>query len=78
MYVAPVTVGDGVYSGAGTVIRRDVPPGALTYSDAPQRIVKDWVLDHRAGTAAATAATQAQAETAATEPDNDSAENSAE
>jgi bifunctional UDP-N-acetylglucosamine pyrophosphorylase/glucosamine-1-phosphate N-acetyltransferase len=29
MYVAPVTIGDGAYSGAGTVIRSDVPPGAL-------------------------------------------------
>lgn len=60
MYVAPVTVGDGVYSGAGTVIRHDVPAGALTYSDAPQRIVNDWVLHHRPGTAAAEAAAKAQ------------------
>lgn len=27
MFVAPVTVGDGAYTGAGTVVRDDVPPG---------------------------------------------------
>jgi bifunctional UDP-N-acetylglucosamine pyrophosphorylase/glucosamine-1-phosphate N-acetyltransferase len=29
MYVAPVTVGDDAYTGAGSVITEDVPPGAL-------------------------------------------------
>ena len=29
MLVAPVTVGDGAYTAAGSVITRDVPPGAL-------------------------------------------------
>ncbi len=32
MFVAPVTVGDGAYTGAGTVVRDDVPPGALAVS----------------------------------------------
>lgn len=27
MFVAPVTIGDGAYTGAGTVVREDVPPG---------------------------------------------------
>jgi bifunctional UDP-N-acetylglucosamine pyrophosphorylase/glucosamine-1-phosphate N-acetyltransferase len=30
--VAPVTVGDDAYTGAGAVIREDVPPGALGVS----------------------------------------------
>jgi bifunctional UDP-N-acetylglucosamine pyrophosphorylase/glucosamine-1-phosphate N-acetyltransferase len=28
-FVAPVTVGDGAYTGAGSVITEDIPPGAL-------------------------------------------------
>ncbi len=28
-FVAPVTVGDGAYTGAGSVIHEDIPPGAL-------------------------------------------------
>jgi bifunctional UDP-N-acetylglucosamine pyrophosphorylase/glucosamine-1-phosphate N-acetyltransferase len=61
MFVAPVTVGDGAYSGAGTVIRRNVPPGALAISGGPQRNFDDWVLHRRPGTAAAEAAERAKA-----------------
>lgn len=61
MYVAPVTVGDGAYSGAGTVIRKDVPAGALAINVAPQRNIDGWVAKNRAGTAAATAAERAGA-----------------
>ncbi|MEE2031628.1 bifunctional UDP-N-acetylglucosamine diphosphorylase/glucosamine-1-phosphate N-acetyltransferase GlmU [Rhodococcus chondri] len=60
MFVAPVTVGDGAYTGAGTVLRRDVPPGALAVSGAPQRNIEGWVQRNRAGTAAAEAASKAQ------------------
>jgi bifunctional UDP-N-acetylglucosamine pyrophosphorylase / glucosamine-1-phosphate N-acetyltransferase len=60
MFVAPVTVGDGAYSGAGTVIRADVPPGALAITVAPQRNIPGWTQANRAGTPAALAADLAQ------------------
>ncbi len=60
VFVAPVTIGDGVYSGAGTVIRKDVPAGALAMNVAPQRNIEGWVEEHRAGTAAAEAAAAAR------------------
>ncbi|MCB4207987.1 bifunctional UDP-N-acetylglucosamine diphosphorylase/glucosamine-1-phosphate N-acetyltransferase GlmU [Arthrobacter sp. UM1] len=59
MYVAPVTVGDGAYSGAGTVVRKDVPAGALAITVAPQRNIERWVTENRPGTAAAEAAEKA-------------------
>jgi bifunctional UDP-N-acetylglucosamine pyrophosphorylase/glucosamine-1-phosphate N-acetyltransferase len=61
MFVAPVTVGDGAYSGAGTVIRRDVPPGALAVCGGPQRNLEGWVTRRRPGTPAAEAAERALA-----------------
>ncbi|MCC2316527.1 bifunctional UDP-N-acetylglucosamine diphosphorylase/glucosamine-1-phosphate N-acetyltransferase GlmU [Cellulomonas chengniuliangii] len=59
MFVAPVTIGDGAYTGAGSVIRRDVPPGALGVSSGAQRNIEGWVLRARAGTPAAAAAERA-------------------
>lgn len=64
MFVAPVTVGDGAYTGAGTVVRHDVPPGALAVSAGPQRNIEGWVLRSRAGTPSAEAAERALAESA--------------
>ncbi|MBB5956339.1 bifunctional UDP-N-acetylglucosamine pyrophosphorylase/glucosamine-1-phosphate N-acetyltransferase [Saccharothrix tamanrassetensis] len=61
MFVAPVTVGDGAYTGAGTVVRRDVPPGALAVSGGPQRNLEGWVVRRRPGTPAAQAAQEALA-----------------
>jgi bifunctional UDP-N-acetylglucosamine pyrophosphorylase/glucosamine-1-phosphate N-acetyltransferase len=59
MFVAPVTIGDGAYTGAGTVIRTDVPPGALAVSAGPQRNIEGWVERKRPGSAAAEAARKA-------------------
>jgi bifunctional UDP-N-acetylglucosamine pyrophosphorylase/glucosamine-1-phosphate N-acetyltransferase len=56
VFVAPIRIGDGAYTGAGTVVRKDVPAGALAVNVAPQRNIEGWVLTHRAGTAAADAA----------------------
>jgi bifunctional UDP-N-acetylglucosamine pyrophosphorylase/glucosamine-1-phosphate N-acetyltransferase len=59
MFVAPVNVGDGAYTGAGTVIREDVPPGALAVSAGSQRNIEGWVERKRPGSAAAEAARRA-------------------
>jgi bifunctional UDP-N-acetylglucosamine pyrophosphorylase/glucosamine-1-phosphate N-acetyltransferase len=61
VFVAPVTLGDGAKVGAGAVVRKDVPPGALAISVAPQRNVEGWTERKRAGTDSAKAA-QAAAE----------------
>ena len=75
MYVAPVHIGDGAASGAGAVLRRDVPPGALAVSGGPQRNIEGWVLRRRAGTPAADAAQQALDKLASPDPnENESAE----
>ena len=65
MFVAPVTVGDGAYTGAGTVVREDVPPGALAVSAGPQRNIEGWVPRKRPGSAAAEAAAKAKEAAAA-------------
>ncbi len=63
-FVAPVTIGDGASTGGGTVVRRNVPAGALAVSASPQRNLEGWVRSHRAGTAQAEAATDAAADDA--------------
>ena len=50
---APVTVGDGAYSGAGAVIRKDVPAGALAINASPQRNAQEWVIANRPGSISA-------------------------
>ncbi len=60
MLVAPVEVGDGAYTAAGSVITDDVPPGAMAVGRARQRNVEGWVERRRAGTRSADAARRAQ------------------
>jgi len=42
MLVAPVEVGDAAYTGAGAVIRKDVPEGALAVSQNDQRNIEGY------------------------------------
>lgn len=56
MFVAPVTIGDGAYTAAGSVITKDVPAGALAVARGQQRNIEGWVARKRPGSAAATAA----------------------
>jgi bifunctional UDP-N-acetylglucosamine pyrophosphorylase/glucosamine-1-phosphate N-acetyltransferase len=58
MLVAPVTIGDGAYTAAGSVITEDVPPGAIGVGRAKQRNVLGWVLRKRPGTKSAEAASR--------------------
>jgi bifunctional UDP-N-acetylglucosamine pyrophosphorylase/glucosamine-1-phosphate N-acetyltransferase len=60
VFVAPITIGDGAYTAAGTVVRRDVEPGALALNVAPQKNLADWVLQKRPGSKAADAAQKAK------------------
>ena len=59
MLVAPVTVGDGAYTAAGSVITGDIPAGSLAVGRATMRIIEKWVLRKRAGTSSAEKAQRA-------------------
>lgn len=43
MFVAPVTVGDNVTTGAGSVVRHAVSSGSMVYSENTQHEVKNWL-----------------------------------
>ena len=60
MLVAPVSVGDGAYTAAGSVITDDVPPGAMAVGRSRQRTIAGWVRRRRAGSPAARAAEAAE------------------
>jgi bifunctional UDP-N-acetylglucosamine pyrophosphorylase/glucosamine-1-phosphate N-acetyltransferase len=73
MLIAPVVVGDGAYTAAGSVITSDVPPGAIGVGRAKQRNVEGWVERRRPGSASAAAASSTPAN-GSTQPENDSAQ----
>jgi bifunctional UDP-N-acetylglucosamine pyrophosphorylase/glucosamine-1-phosphate N-acetyltransferase len=62
VFIAPVRIGDGANTGAGAVVRKDVPAGALALSVAPQRNVVGWTKANRPGSAADQAADAANNE----------------
>ena len=59
-FVAPAIVGDGAGTGGGTVVRGEIPPGALALSAGPMRIIDGWAQRKRPGTPQAEAAEAAQ------------------
>jgi bifunctional UDP-N-acetylglucosamine pyrophosphorylase/glucosamine-1-phosphate N-acetyltransferase len=46
--VAPVTLGDGAYVGAGSCITKNVPAGALAVGRARQVVMEGWATERRA------------------------------
>jgi bifunctional UDP-N-acetylglucosamine pyrophosphorylase/glucosamine-1-phosphate N-acetyltransferase len=60
VFVAPVKIGSGAYTAAGSTIRRDVAPGALALNPTPQKNLADWVLENRPGSKSAQAATDTE------------------
>lgn len=42
LFVAPVAVGDDVTTGAGSVVRHDVPDGTMVYSENTQHNIEGW------------------------------------
>ena len=54
--VAPVTIGDGAYTAAGSAIHEDVPAGDLGIARGRQHSSDGWVLSNRQGTRSAEAA----------------------
>ena len=61
MLVAPVTIGDGAYTAAGSVVNEDVPAGAIAIARSRQVNILGWVLRKRKGSKSAAAAKKAGA-----------------
>jgi bifunctional UDP-N-acetylglucosamine pyrophosphorylase / glucosamine-1-phosphate N-acetyltransferase len=60
--VAPVTIGDGAYTAAGSAIQADVPAGDLGIARGRQHNSDGWVLRNRQGTRSAEAATRSRSD----------------
>jgi bifunctional UDP-N-acetylglucosamine pyrophosphorylase / glucosamine-1-phosphate N-acetyltransferase len=60
--VAPVTIGDGAYTAAGSAIQEDIPAGDLGIARGRQHNSDGWVLRNRRGTRSAEAATRTRSE----------------
>jgi bifunctional UDP-N-acetylglucosamine pyrophosphorylase/glucosamine-1-phosphate N-acetyltransferase len=60
LLVAPVSIGDGANTAAGSVINEDVPAGALGIGRARQRVIEGWTERRRPGTRSAQAAEAAR------------------
>jgi bifunctional UDP-N-acetylglucosamine pyrophosphorylase/glucosamine-1-phosphate N-acetyltransferase len=58
--VAPVTLGDGAYTAAGSVVTEDVPAGAIAVARGRQHNSPGWVEQRRPGTGSAAAAARAR------------------
>jgi bifunctional UDP-N-acetylglucosamine pyrophosphorylase / glucosamine-1-phosphate N-acetyltransferase len=69
MLVAPVRIGDGAYTAAGSALVEDVPSGAMAIARNRQRNIEGWVERKRAGSPAAEAARRAREAGAADEED---------
>jgi bifunctional UDP-N-acetylglucosamine pyrophosphorylase / glucosamine-1-phosphate N-acetyltransferase len=61
--IAPVTIADGAYVGAGSALTGDVEPGQIAVARGRQRNIDGWVARQRAGTRTAKAAEDALAAT---------------
>jgi bifunctional UDP-N-acetylglucosamine pyrophosphorylase / glucosamine-1-phosphate N-acetyltransferase len=60
MLVAPVTIGDGAFTAAGSVITQDVPAGALGIARGQQHNSQGWVERRHPGSRPAEAAARAR------------------
>jgi bifunctional UDP-N-acetylglucosamine pyrophosphorylase/glucosamine-1-phosphate N-acetyltransferase len=60
--VAPLTVGDGAYTAAGSAVQDDVPAGDLGIARGRQHNSDGWVLRNRPGSRSAEAATRTRSD----------------
>ena len=74
MLVAPVSIGDGAFTAAGSVITEDVPPGALGVARSRQHNSAGWVERRHPGSPSAAAAARARQAAASAQADDGGAQ----